>query len=103
MNRICPSKKKMVAVELLKQRQGDISQGKMPGVHYEKVLYEDMEALLVTNYEHKGQKRPRINHLKDFLKGYRAVDIKSDLIEKFINTRQKAGVSNGTINRELAA
>lgn len=97
------SKKKMVAVELLKQRLGDISQGKMPGVHYEKVLYEDMEALLVTNYEHKGQNRPRINHLKDFFKGYRAVDIKSDLIEKFINTRQKAGASNGTINRELAA
>ena len=36
------SDKKMVARELLKQREGDISQGKVPGVYFDKITFDDL-------------------------------------------------------------
>ncbi len=36
------SKKKMVAVELLKQRLGDLSQGKMPGIYFDRTTFDEL-------------------------------------------------------------
>lgn len=54
---------KTVAIELLKQRQSEIQSGTEPGVKYEKVTFEDLKEIMIADYEHEGQKRPRITHL----------------------------------------
>ena len=46
------SKTKMVARELLKQREGDISQGKVPGIYFEKIKFEELaEDFLCDSYK----------------------------------------------------
>jgi len=96
-------KKKSVANKLLQQRLGDIGQGKTPGIHYERVRYEDLQDLIISDYKLKGQGYPRVKHLQKFFKGYRAIDITTDVIKKYISIRLEAGASNGTINLELKA
>jgi integrase len=66
---------------------------------------EDMRADLRTN------KRKSVEHVKrrldrallPYFRGFRMTDISRADITKFVDQRQKAGVRNSTINRELAA
>ena len=46
----------MVARELLKKREGDVAQGKLPGVHFEKVTFDELAEGLISDYELNGRK-----------------------------------------------
>ncbi len=122
------SKKKMVALGLLKQREGDIAQGKLPGIHFDRVWFDELVQDFITDYEHRDQERPRVQHLKEYFKGMRAVDITTAKVKEYIKERKEwacnkcrkrftaqdecpfcgsddlePGGANGTINRETAA
>ncbi len=97
------STKKMVANKLLEQRLGEIAQGKMPGIHFDKVTFEELKADLETDYGLKGQGRPRVWHLEKVFGDMRAVDITTAKIKEFIQIRLDEGAANATVNRELAA
>lgn len=40
----------MVARELLKQREGDISQGKIPGIYFKKVTFDELTQDFLRDY-----------------------------------------------------
>lgn len=102
------SKKKMVAVALLKQREGDIAKGKPLGIHFDKVLFDELAEDFLADYELNGRKSLEraqfsVNHLKGFFEGMRVVDITTARIKSYIKTRLADGAANATINREMAA
>jgi len=40
----------MVAEKLLKRREGDIAQGKIPGIQFEKVSFDDLAEEYIRDY-----------------------------------------------------
>jgi len=111
------SELKMVARELLKQREGEVSQGKLPGVYFEKATFDSLAADFLADYRLSGKDVARaelnVRHLAYFLGGMKAKDITTPVIRRYTEQRleqeksSKNGVkktpANGTINRELAA
>lgn len=102
------SDKKMVATKLLAKREGEIAEGKIPGITFEKVKYDDLSADFLTDYrinQKKSMERAGISaaHLKKFFGGFRVPEITTSKIKEYIEKRMEAGASNSTINRELAA
>ncbi|MGA2401371.1 MAG: site-specific integrase [Syntrophobacteraceae bacterium] len=102
------SEKKMVAKKLLERREGEIAQGKLPGVIFEKVKYDELAGDFLTDYRINQRKSIRraevsLEHLKGFFAGYRATDISTARVNKYIEGRLEEGAANATINRELAA
>jgi len=96
------------AKRLLRKREGEIAQGKIPGFYFDKVKYDDLAADLEAEYEinnRKSLKRIKIciENLRRSFEGFRIVDINSTRIKAYVEKRQEAGVTNATINRELAA
>ena len=70
----------MVARELLKQREGDISQGKIPGIYFERVTFEDLAKDFLRDYEINKKKsiakaKRSINHLKESFENMKAIRI----------------------------
>jgi len=126
------SKKEADAKRLLKKREGEISQGKLPGIYFEKVRFDELAEDLLTDYLINGQRceaiKCRLIHLKRAFEGMRVVDITTSQIRAYIEDRMKwtcrecggrfeaqdqcpqcgsddlkSGAANATINRELAA
>lgn len=100
--------KKTVAAMLLKQREGDISQGKVPGVYFDKVLFDDLTKDFLTDYPNNNrdtlQKAERsVRYLGESFGGVRVTNISTDRINLYIEGRIKKGLSHASINRELAA
>ena len=99
---------KMAARELLKQREGDISQGKIPGVYFDKITFDELAKDFLRDYrinQRKSIARAEIsaNQLKKKFEGYRAPQITTPEIEAYIEQRFKDEAASGTINRELSA
>jgi integrase len=102
------SKLKMVARELLKQREGDISQGKIPGVYFDKITFDELAKDFIRDYEINKKKsiskaKRSINHLKKSFGDMKANKINTTAIKNYIEVRLDEGASNASINRELAA
>jgi len=102
------SKLKMVARELLKQREGDISQGKIPGFYFERVTFEDLAEDFLRDYEINKKKsiskaKRSVNHLKKSFGDMKANRINTIEINAYIQKRLNEGAANSSINRELAA
>ena len=111
------SELKMVARELLKQREGDISQGKLPGIYFEKATFDGLAADFLADYKLSGKDvvlaELNIRHLADFFGGLKAKDITTPRIREYTERRleqekrTKPGIkktpANATVNRELAA
>jgi integrase len=102
------SKKKMVGRKLLELREGEIAQGKLPGIHFDRVTFDELAQDLLMDYElneRKSLQRAQISvdHLKKFFEGMRVIDITTARIKAYIKTRLAENVANATINRELAA
>jgi len=100
--------KEGVAKNLLKMREGQIAEGKFPGLRVEKILYDELERDFLNDYEingRKSQERAKVSaqHLKKFFEGMRVVNITTSAVETYILLRREEEASNGTINRELAA
>jgi len=102
------TKKKMVANELLKQREGDISKGEIPGIHFDRVTFNELAEGLISNYEINNKKTTNrakqcVTHLKETFEGMKVVNIDTPGIERYIKERLGTGVKSATINRELSA
>ncbi|BEQ16031.1 tyrosine-type recombinase/integrase [Desulfoferula mesophila] len=103
------STKESDAKRLLKKREGEISEGKLPGVYYDKVRFDELATDYLNDYRINGKstlnKAERIVklHLEPFFGGYRVTNITTALVREYIAQRMEAGAANATINRELAA
>ena len=101
------SRKETVAKKLLKKREGEIADGKLPGVIYDRVLYDDLEEMFIRDRRINNKSVPeaekRLKHLRPFLGGMKVSNIKADRIAGYIDERLIEGAANATINRELAA
>jgi hypothetical protein len=98
----------MVARKLLDQREGEIAQGKIPGIHLDKVKYDHLSSDFLIDYrinQKKSLERAEISaaHLKKFFEGYRVPEVTTSQISAYVEKRMEDGASNSTINRELAA
>ena len=118
---------------MLKKREGEISQGKLPGIYFDKVKFDELAEDLLQDYrinKKKSLKRAEnsVDHLKKTFEGMRVVDITTPRIRGYIEDRMKwtcnkceekfdpqnkcpscdgddlkSGAANATINRELSA
>jgi integrase len=96
------------AKKLLRIREGHIAEGKFSGLRVEKVRFEEIAEDMVRDYRVNGKKsigraERSVRQLQKYFGGMRVVDINTSRIEAFVHERQKEGICNGTINRELAA
>lgn len=102
------STKKMVANKLLEQRLGEIAQGKVPGIHFDRVTFEDLAEGLIMDYKINRKKsmaraKQCITHLSETFARMRVTGIDTPMIEGYIEKRRGKGAKNATVNRELAA
>lgn len=101
------SKKETDAKKLLKKREGEISEGKLPGVYFERTRFEDLAEMFVRdrriNNKSVKDAEKRLKHLRPFFEGIKVSNIKTDRIAKYVDDRLNEGAANATINRELAA
>lgn len=93
---------------LLKQREGRIAEGKEPGVIVKKTTFDELAKDLLYDYKVNGKKslwraENSVKHLSKYFEGFRAQAIITTRINEYIDKRHEEGVSNSTINRELAA
>jgi integrase len=102
------SNKKEVASRLLKQREGEISKGEIPGIYFDKIRFDELAEDLLTDYRVNGRKsldkaERSLRHLKEYFGGMRVPDITTAKIKAYIEKRMDEKLSNASINRELAA
>ena len=102
------SKKEVDAKRLLKRREGEISQGKLPGIYFDRVTFDELAEDLLRDYRINQRKsliraERSIKHLKEYFEGFKVSQITTPKIQDYIETRQGEGAANGTINRELSA
>ena len=100
--------KKMKAEQVLKQREGEIASGKIPGICFERIRFDELADDFLSDYRVNGRKtiakaERSVKHLKTVFEGVRVPDITTPRINAFVEARQAEGAENGTINRELAA
>jgi len=100
--------KKMVAKKLMDRREGEIAQGKVPSVHFEKITFDQLAEDFLRDYrinKKKSLKRAEssVNHLNKYFERDRVPNINSPRIKAYIEMRLEEGAANATINRELAA
>lgn len=102
------SDKQEVAKRLLKIREGEISRGKLPGICFDRIHFEDLVEDYLTDYRINNKRtldkaeRCARYLFKEF-EGMRATDITTPKVKKYIRKRMDEGISNASINRELSA
>ena len=100
---------KSEASRLLRQRLGEIAEGRYVETGKGRLSFEDLANMVVADYEVKGlatlrELRIRVDkHLRPFFAGKRAQDISLTDVKEFIAKRQAEGAANGSINREVSA
>lgn len=102
------SDKKEVAERLLKLREGEIAQGKLPSLYYDRVIFDDIAEEYLADYRINERKTVRkaersVKNLKKEFGGLPVTRITTIGINKYIQKRKKEECANATINRELAA
>ncbi len=102
------SSKETAARQLLKEREGEISKGKLPGIYFERVKFDELAEDLLRDYKINEKKslvraERSTNHLKEHFEGFKVTQITTPHIEGYIETRQDEEAANATINRELSA
>jgi integrase len=103
------SSDKRKAEKMLKVRLAEITSGTFVGPQAERVRIQELAEDLLREYRINGRKSiddvtARWNlHLKPFFGVLRAMDVSSELIARYVDSRQRQEAKNATINRELAA
>ena len=102
------STKKGDAERLLKMREGQIVEGRFPGLKVEKTTFNDMAEDYLSDYRANKRKSTvhaeiRVRHLKEHFGTMRANEIGTGSVKAYIEKRQKEGAENATINRELTS
>ena len=82
------SKKKMVARNLLNQREGEIAEGKTPSIYFDKVKFDELAEEFLLDYRINNKKsldraQRSINHLKEKFENKRVVEIDTPIIQKY--------------------
>jgi integrase len=102
------SAERKAALKLLKHRLAETTRGKVIGPVAERVTLREMAEAVLADYALNGYRSAATAaHFTRVLMGYfgencRALDITSDRIAKYAETRQQQGKSNASINRETA-
>ncbi|MCB2192675.1 MAG: tyrosine-type recombinase/integrase [Deltaproteobacteria bacterium] len=97
------------ARRLLRKREGEIAEGKRPGVYFDRVRFDELAEALLTDYvvnRRKSLDRAQLSvngHLAPFFSGMRVANITTPVINDYIVHRLKEGAANASINRELSA
>jgi len=86
------SKKEADAKRLLKKREGEISQGKLPGIYFDRVRFDELAEDFLRDYRVNGKKsvdraEQAVDHLKRVFEGVRVRDITTDRIKAYIEAR----------------
>lgn len=102
------SQKEADAKRLLKKREGHISEGKLPGIYFDRVRFDELADDLLRDYrvnQKKSIERVTISveHLKEHFESMRVTNITTSTINCYVDTRLDEGAANATINRELSA
>jgi len=102
------STKETDARKLLKKREGEIGEGKLPGVYFDRVRFDELAEDFLADYRLNQKKslakaERSVRHLKEYLEGYKVTQITTPKIQGYIEARQDEGAANASINRELAA
>lgn len=102
------SKKESDALRLLRNREGEIAEGKLPGIYFDRVKFDDLAEDMLADYRIQGRKsldraKLSVSHLTRFFGGYTVPEITTPAINQYIEGRLGDGMSAGTINRELSA
>jgi integrase len=98
---------KAEAERVLKQREGDVARGRPLFTSADKVTFDELTALVVRDYDLNGKRsigktRVNVRRLEEFFGGWRAVNITAATVGAYIEKRLKAGLANGSVNRELS-
>ena len=96
------------ARDLLRKKEGAIADGAPMTSKIGRLRFEDAAADLETDYTINKKRslshvQRHVTRLKKFFGGRRMSEITGADMRTYIDTRQKDGASNATINRELAA
>jgi integrase len=88
--------KKMVAKKLLDRREGDIAQGKMPGIIFERVTFDELADEFIMDYRINGKKsldraELSVMHLRNEFEGTKVPDITTPRIKGYVADRMKWG------------
>ena len=108
--------KEAKAKKLLKKREGEISEGKLPGIYFDRVKFDELAKDLLDDYRINQKKSldrvelslQHLNKAKDqgglsiFFDKMKIVSIDTPTINRYIQSRIDEGAKNGTINRELS-
>ncbi|MGD0235042.1 MAG: site-specific integrase [Syntrophorhabdales bacterium] len=102
------SDKESEAKRLLRLREGQITEGKFPGLQAERTKWDELKDDLLTEYKVNGRKslwrlEISVDHLEKHFSGMRARDITTSHVNKYIEARLSDGAKNATINVETAA
>jgi len=102
------SSKEKDAIRLLRKREGEIAEGKIPGVVFDCIRFDELASDFLTDYKINGRKslgraEIAVSHLRRFFQGMRAPEITTPRVRTYISMRMEEGAANATINRELAA
>jgi len=96
------------AQDFLTKRLAEVAIGNFSGPRADRLRLEELAQDLLRDYRVNSRRslpdaeaRWRL-HLKPFFGDLRAVEISSDLVTRYVDTRQGEGAENATINRELA-
>ena len=96
------------AKRLLKKREGEISAGKLPGIYFDRVRFDELAEDYLNDYRINGKRvddalRYVEKHLRPFFGGMRVTEITTPRIQAYIKKRLDNGAANATINRTLSA
>lgn len=102
------STSKMVAKKLLEKREGNLAHGKVSGVQYDRVTFDDLAKLFIQDYKLNQRKslvraERSASHLRKVFGGVPVPRITTLKINEYMEARIDAGAANASINRELAA
>ncbi len=100
--------KQKEAERFLKDREGRVAVGQAVLPRMDRIRYDELAEDLRRHYEVTGCRNVkeadvRLKALKPFFSGRRASTIGGPDVERYVQARQAAGVTNGAINRELSS
>ena len=85
------SRKEADAKRLLKKREGEIANGKPPGIYFDKVRFDELAENFLNDYRINAKKslvraERSLGHLKRTFEGYRVINITADRIGAYIDS-----------------
>ena len=96
------------ATTLLRERMAEMGIGKFVGPRKERLTFDDLAAMIKTDYKVNGRKSAdrlalALRHLRAFFGTSLVLDITTDRVRLYISARQDEGAANASIRIELAA